>query len=219
MRTRVLPFVVIALVLGLVQPATAAVNPEATFRTERVYFHCIGPAKVHTAYNLQGQYPTWDTNAPAGSVSDGEGCGRPEYGLTNANDRRNPHDTVFGGTFIGNLNAFTVELHDLASIYGNNFGEIPMIVTLYVDGAQVLDSGIINVPATASESGASHMVKFSIDNLRLADEVGDGTTERTYELVVRSSLDSAHAWVWDTTEVPAGITFNPEKLEPVRVRA
>jgi hypothetical protein len=219
MRVRVLPLVVIALVLGLAQPATAGIDPEATFRTERVYFHCVGPVKLQHAYNVQNQYPTWDTTPPAGSVQGGEGCGRPEYGLTNGDDRRNPHDTVFRGTFTGNLNAFNVELHDLASVFGNTMGEIPMIVTLYVDGSPILDSGVISVPAEASETGASHVARFSIDNLRLADEVGDGEIERTLELVVRSTLDSAHAWVWDTTEVPAGITFNPEKLEPVRVRA
>lgn len=193
------------LVFAIAVPAAADhgdIHPTA--RTEQTYFHCVGPVKVQNVPAAQGTLPSWDTNAPTQSVQDGAGCGYYENILSGGDPA--VFTSEWEGTFTGNLNAVTVELHRLLPMSGATSNKIVGIVT--VDGLEVFN-GDIDLQPVESETGASNMSKFSLRNLKFMTEDGDGTTERTVRITVDSYNDQQSAWVWDTTEVPSGITFNP----------
>lgn len=84
-----------------------------TFKTQTVYFHCTGDTPVYNVNWLQQvgastAYARWDTSAPAGSVTDGEGCGGADAGwVTNE-----VYDPVYEGTFTGNLRDMTIRIDD-----------------------------------------------------------------------------------------------------------
>ena len=194
---------VAALVLAVAVPAGAdhgGIHPTA--RTEQTYFHCAGPVKVQNVYAVQGNLPSWDTTAPAQSAQQGAGCGYYENIFSG-----NPAVTAaWEGTFTGNLNALTVELHRLLPTQGATTTDVIAIVT--VDGTEVFN-GDVTLQPVESDTGASTVSKFSLRNLKYMTEDGDGTTERSIEISIDSYNEQQSAWVWDTTEVPSGITFNP----------
>lgn len=68
----------------------------------------------------------------------------------------------------------------------------------------------MTVTPVASETGASNIVEFTITGLSFMEEAGPGSFDREVLLTVNSLSEHASAWVMDTTEVPSGITFNPE---------
>jgi hypothetical protein len=208
MRVLVRAAFLAALVVAIAVPASADhgdIHPTA--RTERTYFRCAGPVKVQNAYIAQGVIPTWDTNEPAGSVQQGEGCGYYENLLSGGNPAL--HTAVWEGTFTGNIDTMTVELHRLLPAAG---ATTTMVVgTVTIDGIEVF-TGDITLQPEASETGASTVSKFSLRRLKYMTEDGDGTIERTVRVTIDSYNEQQSAWVWDTTEVPSGITFNPESL-------
>ena len=101
------------------------------------------------------------------------------------------------------------------------------------------------VTPTPENSGVTALFEFSIWNLGFANEIrdaqgnlidverggvaledGDGTEEHSLKLYI--GIDSlvgqeqpgdTDFFVWDTTEVPSGITFNPTELAPDTVKA
>ncbi|MFN2545552.1 MAG: hypothetical protein ABR600_13430 [Actinomycetota bacterium] len=107
------------------------------------------------------------------------------------------------------------------------------------------DGRAFTVTPQSENSGATALFEFSISNLGFAKEVrdangnlidvqrggvalenGDGTEEHAFRIMV--GLDTfvgddpptgADLWVWDTTEVPSGITFNPSTLAGDTVKA
>ena len=195
---------VLVLSLGGTAAAThGGVHP--TFRTERTYFHCVGTTKVQNVSNLEGKIPSWNTTPPAGSVQAGHGCGYYDNVLNNATA---PTDGVWEGKFAGNLKSLTVELHRLLPAHGATFPN-RLRVLLDVDGENILNHDNVVITPTNSSTNASQMAKITITGLSYATEEGDGTQERTIRLSVRSFNETQSVWVFDTTEVPAGITFNP----------
>ncbi len=48
-------------------------------------------------------------------------------------------------------------------------------------------------------------------------EDGDGTQQRKITLVLGSFTEIQGLWVWDSTDAPSGITFNPETLEATQL--
>lgn len=200
------PALLLALALGA--PAVAdhgGIHP--TFRNERTYFHCAGDTKSQNLSVALGDVPSWDTNEPPGSVEDGEGCGFHDP-LLNANvPGPYPFYAVWEGTFTGNLRDLAVEVHRLLPQSGATFPN-RFVLNLQVDGESRY-SGDINLTPEESSSGASHRMLFTLQGLGYATEDGDGTQERTIRLTLTSYNETQSIWVFDTTEVPAGITFNP----------
>lgn len=204
-----------------------------TFRSERVYFHCEGAAKIQNA-TLPAP---WDTTAPAGPVTGGGGCGSvdPAF-LQNVPGGPLPPaaDAGFNGTFTGNIKNMTVELWILG--HGANTAQnntLAAEVSLFVDGQELMLRARQTVPLTASSSGASRVARFTITGLGCAKEVldtqgnvvdvktgglatedGNGAEAHDVTLWVATGGPVAVlraevlAWVWDTTDVPSGITFN-----------
>ena len=240
MRRHVTAAVLIGMVAGIAGPAAAdhgGIHP--TFAETRTYFHCVGPNKVQ---NLDGPAP-WDTTAPTQSVEQGAGCGVVDPGLL-INEEENTgfnFDTPFAGEATGNLSNMTVELWLLGHTnYSPVNGTLNVAVSLNVDGEALLtDAEVADIPLQTSSTGASHKLEFTIQGLGQATEVedesgnvidvvtsgyatedGDGTTVREVELLVSTwYIDEVAGFVWDTTEVPSGITFNDATPASTKIAA
>ena len=212
-----------ALTLGLLMtltvPATAA---DITYRFERTYFHCNGPTKVgNVNYQTQGVLPSWNTTAPTQSVQQGGGCGFVDN-LVSTTAARNPADAVFEGDFVGNLHAFTVELHDLYVGPARQSNTVSFNVAVTVDGKTMFGgpdatptSKPITVPLTASNSGATGIAEFTVNGLNFGTELGNGTTRRRILVKISQTGFDTSTWAFDATEAPAGITFNPRSQAAV----
>jgi len=120
-------------------------------------------------------------------------------------------------------------------------------VPLFPVGAQPNNGRTVTVSPVPGNMGATELFEFSITNIGYAIDVfdaegklidvetggaaledGDGTQE--HELVFYIGLHGTALgqapqghkvgnWVWDTTEVPSGMTFNPSTLAAAKVAA
>src|SRR3712207_5001119 len=106
----------------------------------------------------------------------------------------------------------TFELHRLGDTVGATAPDL-LSVALTVDG-NVLYDGDVTATRELSSTGASHKLTFGFRNIPLASEEGDGVAVHDVHIVVGSYNETQSAWVFDTTEVPAGVTFKPAKLAP-----
>ena len=214
----------VAVVLAMA-PTTAQAEWVPNLAKDQVWFAC-GSAKV-TPDNPAGNSATWDRTAPTQSVTTGAGCGTidsPFMQTTNPN----LYDASWAGTFTGNLDTLNVELHSIYVGPGRASGKVVASVRLFVDGEPLFEELGREVVFTAvrSSSGASEMIKFSIANIGFLSETENA--EHTVSLLMHGGAtqnrgptvtDTLNGWVWDTTEVPSGITFNPETLNSTVLEA
>jgi hypothetical protein len=145
-------------------------------------------------------------------------------------------DFTWEGTFTGNLNALTVHPHAIWAGGARAAGKAGFSIKLTIDGEDIplkVDSQgtqSVDVTPVASSTGASSDMAFSITNLGfvepLVDLDGNGESDNptgVEEHTIRIALNGyqiiqnpAVVWVWDTTEVPSGIDFNPAILAASR---
>jgi hypothetical protein len=120
-------------------------------------------------------------------------------------------------------------------------------VPLFPPGAQPNNGRTVTVTPVSGNMGATDFYEFSITNIGFADEVkdasgnvidvktggaaleeGNGEMEHTINLWIGRhgtafgqdpAGHKAGFWVWDTTEVPSGIVFNPPTLAAATVAA
>ena len=220
---------ILGALLALALVAAPAAAEDETFvpnlRTEQVWFHCEGDTKVHDS--VSNGAIGWDTTAPTQSVTAGAGCGTVDNPLQ-GNNQVSVQDSHFGGYYDGNLDTMTVELHNIYVGAARAQGPLTFNIRLAVDGTPVLGAGgkEVTVTPVRSATGASEMVRFTIAGIGLIDELsnfehdvlmtvtGGGIATTTPAFPVRDTLSG---WVYDTTEVPAGIVFNPATAEAVVV--
>ncbi len=233
----------ISLVLVLLMAAPAAANHggiHPTFQTQHVYFHCTGDTPVQqvnwlTTGGSSSSYGAWDTSPPPGSVADGEGCAASDMGGVSFAF----FDAVFAGRFVGNIRDLTIRIYDFVL---NNDREEKAAVRVRIY-AEVDD---VSVVPTRANSGLTDKFEFSVTNIGFADEIRDdagnvidvetggaaredGNGSAEHEIRIWLGLEdslgeepqaSGHdIFVWDTTEVPSGITFNPSSLATATVQA
>ena len=203
-------------------PAAADHGQHPTLRTERVWFHCAGDVKVQNAAYAQRVVPSWNTTPPAQSVQQGAGCGYYENaagGYLGPNETT--LDSVWEGSFTGNLDSLTVELHNIHASAARAGETFKFRANLLIDGVDVLDPDApqIEVVPAPSSTRLSEAMRFTVTGIGLQPEDGDGAQARRIRLVIRSLTEAQSAWVWDTTEVPAGLEFNPSAPQPVTVPA
>lgn len=249
MRTRTRMPIAIAAFLTLALTGTASATHEGihpTFRSERVYFHCAGLAKLQNVGIVTDGTPSWDTTAPADSFQDGAGCGTLDPGAARGTGQETIYDLAFSGKFTGNLQNLTVQLHNLALGRIRQGAMFVLRVRMSIDGVFYFPETVgnfVNVAPVADSNGVTDKFVFSITGLGCASEVrdadgnvvdvksaglakddGDGTTEHQILITIDSGIVGQSTagqtvqpqnslWVWDSTEVPAGITFNPSTLE------
>jgi hypothetical protein len=195
--------------------ASAQTTTPPTFRNERVWFHCGGTTKVQNASVVESAVPSWNTTAPTQSVQSGAGCGFADS-LLLGTAPANLYDAVWSGTFKGNLQSMTVELHSIYAGAGRALATYGIAARVVIDGKD--QTGNVTVVPVRSSTGASEMVRFTIVGLErvFGTEPGDGAKTHTITLSINNRFVDANpfgAWVFDTTEVPAGITFNPATPE------
>lgn len=184
--------------------------------SEQVWFNC-GEQKLENADN---NVAGWDTEAPTKSVAAGAGCGTVDSPFLQPGPG-NIYDATWTGFFTGNLDTVNVELHNIYVGPGRATGTLDASVKLFVDGEPLFgDLGKdVSLKAVRSTTGLSEMVKFSITNIGYVSE--DQNIEHEVSLVMHGGTarnrgptvtDTLSGWVWDTTEVPSGMTFNPPAL-------
>ena len=220
----------LAAVLIAASPASAVHGPTGTeftpnVPTERVYFHCEGAAKLHNVL-VDASVP-WNTTAPTQSVQQGAGCGSLDNGLW-GNNQVSSQDSHFQGAFVGNIDSITVEAHNIYAGPARQGGTFTVNVRLAVAGEALLGATGKNVTVTPvkSSTGASEMIKFTITNLNLMNEANDMEHDVLLTLhgggfVANAQVfpvhDTQNVWVYDTTEVPSGLIFNPATPEAVTI--
>ncbi len=166
---------------------------------------------------------TWDTSAPEASVQAGAGAGTVTPGFaglaagTPADQR-----AVFTGEFEGCLDTILFDVYSFdptnrtgtsgnATPANHNFG-----MTITIDGNEVFSGGPLQASTTLANEGVGpNLNRFAVDvgtTLQLFSDLGFGTLDGTHEITVEIQswyVNTGHAvYVWDTTEVPSGMTFN-----------
>ena len=218
----------VAAILAIALPASAApVAP--TLRSERTYFHCNGQTKLaNVNYAAASALPSWNTTAPSQSVQAGAGCGWADNsGFRSTQAGNSVHDGAWKGTFTGNLKSLTVEVHSISAGPGRAGGSQTFNATLFVDGVSMFglasdgraNRASVTVDPVVSSTQASASYTFTITHLPFVTEEGDGTQAREVVLNLAASSEPLMGWVYDTTEVPSGITFNPAANKGPAIRA
>lgn len=165
-------------------------------------------------------FPSWSEDAPAASVTEGAGAG---YLTNSSNFVVEEDETVFGltleGEFSGCLDTMLFDLYAFLPTNrtgtSGNLEESPFtgIINVHVNGQQVVFGSEIDTVTEPNPDGdATYLVRLSVTNLHNAlarlgvDPTGD------HELRINVSpryINTDNAlFVYDTTEVPAGILFN-----------
>lgn len=232
MRVRKLIAVLAVLPLAAVTVAAGddgcrTVDPDGVADTGDEYVLCevqtwfhAADAKVQNASYVNEDavpLPSWDENPPAGSVSGGNGGGFAASAQGDTTSGR-LHAT-FEGTFTGELDVLDVDLHLLYGLFAV-YRPDDIQMTVYVDEFPVFSGTGIAVRTTADTANTPVTFKqeFALvgirDSLKSYGLPTDG--EHTVRIEVRPHfLDSGNwAYVFDTTEVPSGILFNPETITP-----
>ncbi|MDQ3991616.1 MAG: hypothetical protein M3245_04820 [Actinomycetota bacterium] len=232
MRTRLRPLALClalaAVALGQV-PAAALHGPTGeeftpNDRLERVYFHCFDDVPLHLT--TSGPIP-WNTTAPTASVTQGAGCASFDNGLQ-GNNQVSVQDTHFAGAFAGNLDKITVEVHNVHLGPARQSRTFTTNVRLLLDGESIFgpNGKDVTVPGITSSTGASDVIRFTIVGLNRMDEAND--IEHDLLLTLSGGAvavpnganplrDTQSLWVYDTTEVPSGLTFNPATVEAATI--
>lgn len=186
---------------------------------EDVWFHDAG-TKVDNLDNAQGTFATWDTTPPDTSVTGGAGGGA--IGTSASHQNGTPYDEresfVAAGTVEGAIDAIAVELY-LFPPAGMAQGETTYRVDaeLEVDGEPV---ATINDRTVTMQTAGDAVQRIRFAFTGVADQID---LFHSYELV--NALADSHdvkitvhgtgiatngaVWVYDTTEVPAGMVINP----------
>lgn len=206
------------------------------FKNEGTYFHCGSPSKLgNVNFIADSSIPGWDTTRPTSSVSDGSGCGTGDLLVPGevVDPQENATDGVWRGTFTGNLDQLTVHAHCicLGSSRANNVASIG--VRLKIDGEAITGDGSAshNLTAVPQNLGATQLYEFSVIRIDMieanVDEDGDGIGDNPFGKVQHeitltieghdAVTNPAGIWVYDTHEVPSGITFNPSSLAATRI--
>jgi hypothetical protein len=217
-RTTVLAIIML-LSVGAIPAAAQDAAPE--YAEQSVFFRCVGgqTAKVQN----QSSPTPWGAERPTQSVRDGAGCGFVDVGREyNDGPSSGQWDPVYSGKVKGNIRNLTADVHLLG--HGNEtliYDEMTLFIWLVVDGVSLYyGPDPVTVPHVAENSGATQRLSFSLTGLErfIQAEPGLGQKEHTVELTVAPWFgDEVIPWVWGTTEVPAGITFNDATLAPTVV--
>ena len=186
---------------------------------EDVWFHDVG-TKVDNVDNAQGTFATWNTNPPTTSVTGGAGGGVVATSLSHQFNE--PYDEresfVAAGRHVGAIDAVAVELYLFPPV-GMAQGETSFRVDarLEVDGQSV--STISDRTVEMETAGdAVQRIRFAFTGL--VERIED-----LHDLELVEALDAEHelrltvhgtgvatngaVFVYDTTEVPAGMVINP----------
>lgn len=193
--------------------------------TVETFLACPGESEANkTQFNaIDGPVALTET-APEASVQAGAGCGHLAEPVADPGQLPTEEELRVSGEFTGNLASIRAELHLLGPGTGQLGESVSVPLILVVDGAEVF-RGNATGDTVVSDTNASVAVIVDLP-VGLATEAGAGDTTRDVELIAGypnvDACDSpggvgsgclpagAYTFVWGTTEVPSGITFNPQ---------
>ena len=224
-RLALIPVALVAMLAGPVgaeEPA-GCVDPltnELVLTERKTYIH-----RAETKIGNLGGFgatslPSWDTNAPTTSVQGGAGGGY----LGNSASYLDPTlaeqtGLTLEGAFSGCLDTMLLDLY--AAMPTNKTGTsgsleesaLTLMVTMAVDGENVVNALEIETKTVPNPGGnATYHARFGISDIDSAlvsyglDPAADHTIRIT--AAPRYINTDNSIFVYDTTEVPAGITFN-----------
>lgn len=230
LRTVLLTLAVLPLAVSSVAAESADCTTEEldtrtrTVCTERVYFHCADDTvKLANVTSIGGQPPSFDTTPPDQSVADGAGCGALDTGLTGASDDNPLYDAPFAGIWfppseseVTDLDSMTVRMHVIDAGLARALDEFVFEAHLRVNGKVLIPRDQeLRVTPVPSETGLSREIVFTVEGIGLED-----IEYAHVQLTLYGYVDyNNNAWVWDTTEVPSGIEFNPATSEGLVIKS
>ena len=183
----------------------------------RTYFH-----QAETkAGNLGGiapdahALPSWDTEPPASSVTGGGGGGTMSVNAVTVATAGNEARAVFEGTVTGAVDVMDVDLHliDARDVSDNTW-----TLTLELNGWEIkrVDQAVV-VPVVQDGATVAYRLDYAFTNLleAMVDEGADLAGENTFRITAEPWFIPFEypLFVYDATEVPGGIVFNPESLD------
>lgn len=213
---RVLVTAVVALAICV--PASAQTFVPV-LESEQVFFRCSGRTRLSQAELARSI--GWTTEPPAASLAQGGGCGSHDSQLCCPGTTSNNnyiYDAVFAGDVEGNLDTLTVKAWMFDAGAARTAASHQIDVYLAVDGRVRVDNVPIQVPLAPTD--AARPVEFTVTGLNLLSEA-DATAVHTVDLVMKTPLYSGTdlTWLFDATEVPSGITFNPAEAAAISLKA
>lgn len=208
-------------------PATAAdaacTDPETgqlVLTEQQTYIHQAQTKAGNLGAVGATDFPSWNETAPAQSVQQGAGGGyAAPYGAGFVEDYYEETGLTLKGTFSGCLDTMLFELYaflptNRTGISGS-LAESPFngYVTLDVDGKQVAFPAEVEMATTPNPRGsATYRLRFAYTGIHAAMTRAGLDPAAEHEIrfnVVPRYLNTSNAlFVYDTTEVPAGILFN-----------
>ena len=203
------------LIRGATTPDTA---DDVSVCRQDTWLHQASTKVGNAAALGQGTYPSWNTTKPTASVQSGAGGGYLAAAVIGQNVSRTDGRGVptFVGTFTGNLDNIAATLY-LFSPARSVEATQAVWLRLKVDGEILYQTGAA-ADRTPLVPGGDAVLKtdFAFSNIYTAMESRgmDLTADRAHnvELIVSqwfTANDNA-VYVYDTSEVPAGLVFNLE---------
>lgn len=207
-------------VSALDDPCYDATTGEPLFQSQQTYIHQGQTKAGNAGATGHSDFPSWDTTKPSQSVQQGAGGGYlGAFALGYANQDDAPLGATFIGNFAGCLDTMLVELY--AFLPTNRTGtsgsleESPLNVwtSLRIDNVNVITMAEIETKTIANPGGqATYRIRYAFSGLHSAMVSNglDPLAEHTIRLnaIPRFVNTSNALFVYDTTEVPAGILFN-----------
>ena len=200
-------------------------NPTGpSYCTQQVWFTDGGTKAGNLAATGATAFPTWDTTAPATSVTGGAGGGFLSNGVNRQMATDPQRDAATGatwtGTFTGDIDNAVVELYMFApaTATADPAGAYVGSTELDIDGQKVLLPSQVNLQLTPA-GDAVLKTKFAITDIQTAMADNGIATGPGVEHTIRfffsayGLVSATSVIVYDTTEVPAGMTFNAPVLE------
>lgn len=187
-----------------------------------VWFHQADTKVANVAGQGLDSLPSWDTHPPTTSVTGGAGAGYLGSSVYQLSGENNPtYHPAFEGTFAGPIDTALIDLYlfppnRMVEQASGQADIIRVDANLFVDGKMLASFGELHVPLEDG-GNAVKRIRFAWQDLYRQFEAQniEGAGEHTVRLeIVGTGLGSDGAiWVFDTTEVPSGITFNATQEE------
>jgi hypothetical protein len=228
-------------------PCYDAASGEVEYAESQVWFHESDSKLGNTVDPVSNPAPaTWDATEPTASVTGGNGAiaVTPGVATLGAGTPAEQH-AIFEGTFTGCIDTMLLDMYSFDASNRSGHGGAPggdclpdcrpsgepgvmdVGLIIEVDGYEVYSSGEEAVELTSEFDYVGFGPNRNRAVVNMAQAMGffanagyltlDG--EHTVTVSVRSwYVNTGHsAFVWDTDEVPSGLTFNGEAPEGVVV--
>lgn len=201
-------------------------NPTGpSYCTLQVWFHQGATKAGNLGATGATQYPSWNTTKPTASVTSGAGGGYATQGVprqTASDPATDPYVLpTFKGEFTGDIDNLVAEVFIIApaTAAANTPGAYSGSTELTIDGKKILlptsvDLSLEPVPG----NNAAMKATFAITDIApaMADAGLASGPDAVHDVVFGFGafglVSATGVVVYDTTEVPSGLTFNVQTL-------